>query len=295
MYYKSGRDRRDPPLRRDMRHLSLTSPASLLLLSHPTLQPRSVGISTSTLISLAMQRITLAQMRRAIRPPATLASTYFFAQRRPVQFEQTSQTVGAVGNRKKQAAAVKWVTKSTKDYMKEGDTAATHAASSLLAEHRSGSRSLDERERATEIRDAAEARVEQELMRFKEEKGRRWSKGIGFFKRQGKSFMIVYTVAYVGTFLLLYLGFATDFLKKEAAFEYMFFFLGRYVDKDAFYARIEAWDDKINLGFAFVINEMLELVRFPLVMFLFYQLRPLFGRSHRGMRKSMFRMNAAES
>lgn len=217
---------------------------------------------------------------------------------RQVQYSQTSQTMNAInGDRKGREAGLKWITRSTKEYMKEGDLKQDHAHPSLKADLRkkaTNHSTLDHRERYREVRGAAEGRVERELVRIRDDRGRRWKKSFSFFKRQGKAFILFYFIAYFGTLGLLYLGFASNLLKKEAAFEYLLFFLGGYIDKEWFYERVEAWDGRINFGFAFVINELLEMVRFPLVMFIFYQLRPLIGRTHRGMRKSIFRLNAAE-
>lgn len=217
---------------------------------------------------------------------------------RQVQYSQTSQTMNAInGDRKGREAALKWITRSTKEYMKEGDLKQNYAHPSLKADLRkkgTNHSTLNHRERYREVRGVAEGRVERELVRIRDDRGRRWKKSFSFFKRQGRAFIFFYLVVYFGTLGVLYLGFASNILKKEAAFEYLLFFLGGYIDKEWFYERVEAWDGRINFGFAFVINEILEMVRFPLVMFVFYQLRPLIGRTHRGMRKSIFRLNAAE-
>lgn len=207
---------------------------------------------------------------------------------------------GVRGNPSSREQALKWVTKSTKDYMKEGSDgrAQPTAAPGVVSErHTSRVPTSERKEEYKEVRDAAETMMEQELLRMRDEGGKRWKKSISFFKRQGKGFIIMYTAMYFGSLLALYVGFSSGFLSKEAAFEYMFFFIGRYVEKDAFYQRIEAWGDQIDFGFAFVINEMLEVIRFPLVMFLFYQLRPLLARAagKKARAKSIFRMNAAES
>lgn len=240
------------------------------------------------------------------RAPVGAKSNSFFSRQntihtscRWVQYTQTSQTMNTLnGDRRVRETGVKWVTRSTKEYMKEGDLNQDHVPLSLQADLRNKGKkrsTLEHRERYREVRGSAEARVEQELVRIRDEKGLRWKKSFSFFKRQGKAFVFFYIIAYAGTLSLLYLGFASGVLKKEAAFEYLLFFLGHYIDREWFYERVEAWEGKINFGFAFVINEFLEMLRFPLVMFVFYQLRPLIGRTHRGMRKSIFRMNAAES
>lgn len=214
---------------------------------------------------------------------------------RGVQFEQTSQTIGGI-NKKKKAQSTKWITKSTKDYMQEadkkikGNASVTHVGRERIKES-----SLARRERVQEIAEEGEAKFQLEMDRIRDDNSSRWKKGFNFFKRQGKAFFLLYLTIYVGTFVLLYVGFASGLIKKEAAFEFLLLFFGSYMDRDNFYKRIEAWDSYINVGFAFVINEFLEVLRLPFVMMLFYQCRPLLTGVNRRVKKSIFRWNAAES
>lgn len=151
------------------------------------------------------------------------------------------------------------------------------------------------REKYQEVFDETDRTFNSEMDRFREDSGKRRTKSINFFKRQGKAFTLVYLGAYLGTLLLLYLGFASGVLKKDKAFEFIFFLFGKYIDREKFFERIEAWDSFTNFGFAFVINEMLEVFRFPLVLFTFYQCRPYLTGINRRVKASIFRFNAAES
>jgi hypothetical protein len=100
-----------------------------------------------------------------------------------------------------------------------------------------------------------------------------WRKWHGF-KSEGKDFSLFYLPFYPATFVLLYVAFATNVLHKESILDYVLSFMGNYVDRAAMYSRIEAWNAWVNLGFAFVINELLEVVRFPVVVVLYYAMKP---------------------
>lgn len=214
---------------------------------------------------------------------------------RGVQFEQTSEVIGGINRKNKQQAA-KWVAKSTRDYMEEadrkmkGNASVTHIGRERLKE-----RSLARRERINEAAEEGEAKFQLEMDRIRDDNSRRWKKGFNFFKRQGKAFFVLYLSVYAATFTLLYMGFASGVIKKEASFEFVLLLFGTYIDRDKFYKRIEAWDSYINVGFAFVINELLEILRLPFVMLLFYQCRPLLTGVNQRVKKSIFRWNAAES
>ncbi|CAM40780.1 conserved hypothetical protein [Leishmania braziliensis MHOM/BR/75/M2904] len=223
------------------------------------------------------------------------ASPFLVNSKRFIQFEQSSDTLLGV-NKNKRSMHHRWVTKSTKEYMSEADSKVSKGNSLLFSarEHRRGGMER-KRERLREVTEESDRTFELELDRMREDKERRWKKGFNFFKRQGKAFTLLYLVAYVAPLTVLYVGFASGLLPKDAAFEFLFFFLQSFMDRDMFFERIEAWDTYTNFGFAFVVNETLEFLRFPLVMFFFYQTRPyLTGVNHR-VKASIFRFNAAES
>lgn len=207
-----------------------------------------------------------------------------------VQFEQTSQTIGGI-NKKDRAAATRWITKSTKDYMAEAArvTTANPMKDKLKAV------GDDKKQFVQEVQDNADKVFDLELNRLQDYKQRKWKKSRDFFKRQGFAYTCLYLVAYFGCLLLFYIGFATGYLSKELAFGATTMMFQGWISNEEFYSRVEAWDTYINFGFAFVINESIEILRFPLVFFTYYTFRPMIlGFFGRKTTKSMFRRAAAE-
>lgn len=58
-------------------------------------------------------------------------------------------------------------------------------------------------------------------------------------------------------FILLYLGLASGVLKKEWLFDIFLMMFDKYVDRDYVYSKIEKFDTYINVGCAFVLNDIL--------------------------------------
>lgn len=237
----------------------------------------------------------LYRLRFVSRPAAAVGVFALRTATRGVQFEQTSEALRGV-NKGRRATAAPWVTKSTKDYMSEADSK-SRGASSLASQRREEMKenSLKRRERFKTISEETDRIFDLEMDRIREDTNKRWKKGWDFFKRQGKAFTILYVSTYVGMLMLLYAGFASGFLKKEAALEVVLFFLQSYIDRDKFYARIAAWSTYVDFGFAFVLNEMLEVARFPFVMFTFYQFRPYLTGVNARVKASIFSRRAAKS
>ncbi|KAG8347990.1 hypothetical protein ERJ75_000329900 [Trypanosoma vivax] len=208
-----------------------------------------------------------------------------------VQFEQTSATLRGI-NKKNRDVAAPWITKSTKDYMSESDS---HVASINPVKDRLQRDSKMRRDRFVQLSEETDRIFDLEMDRMKYDEARRWRKGVEFFKRQGIAFTVLYICAYFGCLIGLYVGFSTGILKKEAAYEFMFFFLCGYVDREWFYMRVEAWGTYVNMGFAFVINEMLEMFRLPFMIYTFYTFRPFFTGVNRRVKASIFRRCAPES
>ncbi|KAG5495195.1 hypothetical protein JKF63_02250 [Porcisia hertigi] len=223
------------------------------------------------------------------------SSLFLLNSKRFVQFEQTSDTLLGV-NKNKRAMHNRWVTKSTKEYMSEADSKVSKGNSLLFSAREHRRESMEKRkERFREVAEETDRTFELELDRMRDDNDRRWKKGFNFFKRQGKAFVLLYIFAYLAPLSILYLGFASGLLPKDAVFEFLFFFLQTFIDREVFFKRVEAWDTYSNFGFAFVVNEMLEFARFPLVMFFFYQARPFLTGVNQRVKASIFRFNAAES
>lgn len=227
---------------------------------------------------------------------AAAAPAFLVDAKRFVQYEQTSETMQGI-NKNKRALHNRWVTKSTKEYMNEADSKSSKGSSLLFSNAREQKRDGVEgrRTRFRQVAEETDRTFELEMGRMRDDSDRRWRKGFNFFKRQGKAFVLLYVFAYTVPLVLLYVGFATGVLPKDAVFEFLFFFLQTFMDRDMFFERVEAWDTYTNFGFAFVVNEMLEMMRFPTVMFFFYQCRPFLTGVNRRVKASIFRFTATES
>ncbi|KPA81089.1 putative mitochondrial hypothetical protein [Leptomonas pyrrhocoris] len=250
----------------------------------------------SPLTRTAALRTVAGSTSSRIRATATASSVHVLTSKRFVQFEQTSETMQGI-NTNKRALHNRWVTKSTKEYMSEADSKTSKGSTTVFSKNREQRREALARrkERFREVTDETDRIFDLEMDRIRDDQSRRFKKGFNFFKRQGKAFTLLYLFAYFGTLGVLYLGFASGLLHKEAAFEFMFLFLGQYLDREMFFQRVEAWDTYTNLGFAFVINELLEFIRFPLVMFFFYQARPYLTGVNQRVKSSIFRFWSPES
>eukprot|EP00164_Ancoracysta_twista_P005201 GFYU01007109.1.p1 GENE.GFYU01007109.1~~GFYU01007109.1.p1 ORF type:complete len:176 (-),score=36.30 GFYU01007109.1:41-568(-) len=138
-----------------------------------------------------------------------------------------------------------------------------------------------------------EKMFETEITKLTDFKQRRFRKSFDFFKRQGFAFFVVYVATYVGALAALYIFFASDLISKSAVYEIIVGTTGM-LDREEFLNRVEAWDTYINFGFAFVLNEMLEVFRLPLVMITFFTFKPAFMKLGRGVKKSIFNRSAPE-
>ena len=181
--------------------------------------------------------------------------------------------------------ATRWMTKSTKEFMTEGDAALTSASpteSTAVASHapaesqapaaapgRAKQMWLNLQQLSKEIED--EYYLERKRLETFDK--RRWRKNMELVKRQGVAFIIVYVATYIFCFVALYLAFATGWAKKENAFECWMMAAQGCVDRDNFYEAVERWDTYINVGFAFAINEMMEVWRFSMVFFVYAAMR----------------------
>ncbi|KEG09856.1 hypothetical protein DQ04_04531060 [Trypanosoma grayi] len=241
-------------------------------------------------LQCATAALRLPLTRRVVRGSSSSAGAVLFAVR-CVQYEQTSATLRGI-NKKNRAGATPWITKSTKDYISEADT---QVASVNPLKDKLRRDSQQRKDRFVRVAEETDRIFDAEMDRMRDYNVRRWRKGIEFFKRQGVGFTVLYIAVYLACLGALYIGFSTGLLKKEAAYEFMFFFLGGYIDRERFYMRVEAWGTCIDFGFAFVINEMLEIFRFPFMLYTFYTFRPYLTGVNRRVKKSIFRWNAAES
>lgn len=101
-----------------------------------------------------------------------------------------------------------------------------------------------------------------------------WRRVWRAFKSEGTDFSIFYLPFYGGTFVFFYFAFATGLMRKEAILDGVLSWMGDRVDHAKLHARIAAWNSWANLGFAIAINELVEVVRLPVVFVLYYAMRP---------------------
>ncbi|CUG86279.1 membrane-associated protein, putative [Bodo saltans] len=245
--------------------------------------PSTGGLSSSTAAAASSGSAVIGVVIGFWSGPACTTS------RRWVQFQQTSDVNKGI-NKGNREVATKWITKSTKDYTAE----ATRTLTANPMRDKLKAKSDSNRQNINDIVENSDKTFEREIDRLQDFKQRRWRKSKDFFMRQGKAFIIMYVIAYLGTLLLLYLGFASGKVNKEYAFGTLSTLLTGFDDTDGFYKRVAAWDTYINFGFAFVLNEALEIVRLPFMMFTFYTFRPLILSMGRKATKTIFRRNAAE-
>ena len=206
-----------------------------------------------------------------------------------VQYQQTSETNRAVESGDKKTA-MKWMTKSTREYMTEED----RSRASKNPEKEKAVMWKEKEKRSTkEMYLNNEKMFETEITKLTDFKQRRFRKSFDFFKRQGFAFFVVYVATYVGALAALYIFFASDLISKSAVYEIIVGTTGM-LDREEFLNRVEAWDTYINFGFAFVLNEMLEVFRLPLVMITFFTFKPAFMKLGRGVKKSIFNRSAPE-
>lgn len=209
---------------------------------------------------------------------------------RLVQYQQTTETNRAVETGDKKTA-MKWMTKSSREFLTENDK--LRASKNPERERHKMNMAVEKRESAAHaIRSEREFHREMDMLY--DSKRRRFRKTFDFFKRQGLAFFICYVFTYCACFGVFYYILANEIVSKHSIFELLFVLSNGGFDRDTFIKKLEAWDTYINFGFAFILNEMLEVVRFPLVMALFLTFRGTLTRLGRSMKTSIYRRSAPE-
>jgi len=159
------------------------------------------------------------------------------------------------------AKATAWATKSTKEFMSEVNRQSPPPLAPVAGDTVTAAPSLKGLPVDAEKFPVAH-KLQQDVRRLENFDRRRWRKNFEYMRRQGTGFVILYALIYVGWFAGLYICFSLNYIPKEDAYNLCVIFLESFmIDKEEFYERVEAWDTYINLGFAFVINELLEPFR----------------------------------
>ena len=207
-----------------------------------------------------------------------------------VQYQQSTETNRAVETGDKKTA-LKWMTKSSREFLTENDK--LRASKNPERERHKMQMALEKKESAAHaIRNEREYHREVDMLY--DSKRKRFRKTFDFFKRQGLAFFVCYVFTYCACFSIFYYILANEIVSKHSVFELLFVLSNGGFDRDTFIKRLEAWDTYINFGFAFILNEMLEVIRFPMVMALFLTFRGTIARLGRSMKTSIYRRSAPE-
>jgi hypothetical protein len=218
---------------------------------------------------------------------SSTAALACYEARRWVQFRKTSEMNNALNSGK--ASTQKWVTKSTADY----------AAKTELALEAGVIGGSVERKRNAKARQIAVDRKNEELQAWSESQvarmaefqaGRR-RRYASHSARYGWTFLLVYIILYVVMLGVIWLILRLGLLDMLSFFEFVYCLLSGHLDRPQFFERLEEWGDYTNLGFAFLLNEMLDIIRVPLTLAFWWMFRRALIRVKTS---TVFRWNAPE-
>eukprot|EP00758_Cryptobia_borreli_P001054 Tbor_TRINITY_DN1898_c0_g1::TRINITY_DN1898_c0_g1_i1::g.23086::m.23086 len=183
-------------------------------------------------------------------------------------------------------SSLKWMTKSSREFLQEGDKerAAKNPEKQKAVEFKDKEKRI-----ATEMYIKNDELYENEISKLTDFKGPRIKKSVAFFKRQGLAFIIIYASTYIGCFVALYYALTSNFVSKVAWFKWGIMMTGQNIADDTISKQVEEWDTYINLGLTFVINEILEVFRLPLVMVSFFTFRPTIIRMGKLLKVYIFK------
>lgn len=229
-------------------------------------------------------------MRRtwASKPPiASLASGVALLQSRGVQFKKTADMNAAMNT--SNAAAQKWVTKSTADFAVQADAA---IEAGVLTKDSDRKRTAAARKAAADKR-GKELQVwaDGQRLRIADFQRARQKRFGRFFARYGWTMVAVYCCMYVVGLGMCWVVVKAKLFDKLTFFEFVFSLLGGYIKRERFFGRVEAWGEYIDFGFAFCINECLDVLRVPLSFAVWWTFRKFLIRAKT---KSVFRWNSPE-
>jgi hypothetical protein len=239
----------------------------------PSARAHRVAAGTMTRLASSLWLPRSATPFSSANVPVPAASASTTCELRSSQFRKTSEMLTAVNK----GTTQKWITKTTGEY----------AAVSNKAQANTGIADADEQVR--EIKRQAEENV----ARLKDFRKARIGRYRYFFTQYGKGFTITYAFFYLLCLAGIYYGCRLRYFDKTTAFEFIFSLNFGSVDREAFFERVLAWDAYIDFGFAFLLNELLDMWRVPFCIGVFWQLRRLLSKHQRY--DSIFRWQAPEA
>lgn len=267
--------------------LTMGRPAVLLTLIVESVKRNISGSSTRAMRSpFATRRVATpsfesqvaAELHSGCHRPQTLLNgmSRLTQHVRHTQFRKTSEQLGAINAGKD--ATQKWVTKTTADY----------AALSNKATASVGAADAD-----TQVREMMK-QAEDSVARVKNFRKDRVGRYKYYFGQYGRGFLITYGFFYLVCLAAIYWSCRTRRMDKVQLFEFVFSLNLGSIDREAFFERVLQWDNYIDFGFAFLLNEMLDMWRLPFCMGIFWQFRKILAR-HQRHDSSIFRWQAPEA
>jgi hypothetical protein len=214
-------------------------------------------------------------------------SAALLEQRRAVQFRKTSDMNTALNSGRK--SAEKWVTKSTADYAAKTDDAieAGVVGGDAQRKREVKARKVAADRRAQELQAWQESQVGR-MEDFQAARRRRYA---SFSLRFGWTFILVYVVVYVAMLGFLWALLRSGAIDMLSIFEATYCFISGHLDRPSFFERLEEWGDYTNLGFAFMLNELMDVIRVPVALGLWWMFRRALIRMKTN---SVFRWNSVE-
>jgi hypothetical protein len=224
-------------------------------------------------------------MLRRPRPTQVFALAVLHA-RRGVQFRKTSEMNVAINTGKKEAT--KWVTKSTADFAKS--TAAAKEAGLKPNDERSKSvakaDNAEVEQRMKDIREWTDIQTTR-ISTFRTGRNKRFGER---FATYGAGFIVVYAIVYVAFFAVIFIAINTGYVSKFALFEMLYGVMGGMFEREDFFERVSKWENYIDFGFTFVLNELLDVVRVPISAGMYFFCRKAVTR----FKPSIFRWHSPE-
>jgi hypothetical protein len=230
----------------------------------------------------------LSALQRHAASTALLGgSVTLVEQRRFSQFRKTSEMNIALNSGRK--TAEKWVTKSTADYAAKTDVAieAGVVGGDAMRKREVKARKVAADRRSQEL----QAWQESQVSRIEEFQAARRRRYATFTARFGWTLIIVYVIVYVGMLVFMWSLLRSGAIDMMSIFEATYCFISGHVDRPSFFEKLEEWGDYTNLGFAFMLNELLDVVRVPVTLALWWMFRKGLIRMKTN---TVFRWNSVE-
>ena len=218
-------------------------------------------------------------------------STLGKVQVRNVQYQRTSE-LGKALNTRDEEKARQWIVKSTREFNKPTKFNAAGKAVGTKEEVSEKAKAManDQRRQADLAFMEADKFMKLELERIFDFKKGRVEKYKEFWQRHGIGFACIYGCLYIAGLFAFWIMLHNKIIDKHSMFEVIFTLSYGTIEREPFFRRVDQWGDYIDFGFAFTLNELLDLIRLPICLGLFW----CFRRMIINYKPGLFKLNAPE-